>query len=61
MIDLALAKGIDTIFSQAEIDSRQSRAFAEQVGAQVLVLDPLAENYLENMLVLAEELARGAR
>ncbi len=61
MVDLALAKGIDTIFSQAEIDSRQSRAFAEQVGARVLVLDPLAEDYLENMLVLAQELARGAR
>ena len=61
MFDLAREKGIDRVFSQAETDSRQSQAFAEQLGAKIVVLDPLAENYLENMVRLATELARGAK
>ena len=54
IIDVAKEKGIHTIFTQAETDSRQSAAFAEEVGAKVVTLKPLAEDYVENLKLMAE-------
>jgi zinc transport system substrate-binding protein len=57
LVDLACQKSIRTIFCQAEIDSRQSAAFAEEIGASIVVLYPLAEDYLENMRAIASAFA----
>ncbi|MDD4798881.1 MAG: zinc ABC transporter substrate-binding protein [Clostridia bacterium] len=53
MIDFAKAEGIKIIFYQAEIDSSQSAAFAEEIGGKAVQLAPLAYNYLENLKVMA--------
>jgi zinc transport system substrate-binding protein len=57
LVDLAKADGINTIFSQAEIDSEQPDAFAEEIGGQKVMLAPLAEDYIPNMRAMADAIA----
>lgn len=57
MIDFAKAQNIRVIFYQAEIDSSQSAAFAEEIGGKTAALMPLAENYIENLEGMAELMA----
>ena len=49
VIDLAKDRGIKVIFYQAEIDSRQTAAFAREIGGTARRLEPLASDYLGNM------------
>lgn len=49
MVDLAKEKGIRVIFIQAQFSTRSAKAVAEEIGGEVVVVDPLASNYLENM------------
>lgn len=57
MIDLAKAKNIKVIFYQDEIDSSQSKAFAEEIGGKTIQLSPLAANYIENLNNMANTMA----
>lgn len=57
-IDLAKNQGIKYIFYQAEIDSTQSKAFAEEIGGQTMKLEPLSEMYIENLKNMAELLLK---
>lgn len=57
-IDLAKEEGIKYIFYQAEIDSTQARAYAEEIGGQTMMLSPLAENYIENLKEMVNLLAK---
>lgn len=57
IIDFAKKNNIEKIFHQAEIDSRQTQALAEEIGAEMVKLDPLAEDYLNNLIKMAEEIA----
>jgi len=50
VIDFAKAEGIKAIFYQEEIDSKQAQSFAEEIGGATVMLSPLAENYIENIL-----------
>lgn len=54
MIDLAKAENIKVIFYQEEIDSRQSEAYAEEIGGKTIQLSPLAADYIENLKRMAE-------
>ena len=58
IIDIAKAAGVKGIFYQAEMDSKQAEAFAEELGGETVMLAPLAPNYIENMRYMAETLAR---
>lgn len=49
VIELAKKEGIRVIFYQAEIDSRQTAAFAEEIGGTSRKLEPLAFDYIENL------------
>lgn len=57
IIDFARENNIDKIFYQAEIDSRQTKAIAEEIDAELIKLDPLAENHLENLVEIAKKIA----
>jgi zinc transport system substrate-binding protein len=57
MIDLAKAENIKVIFYQEEIDSSQSKAFAEEIGGKTIQLSPLAADYIENLKNMAELMA----
>lgn len=57
MIDLAKREGIKVIFYQEEIDSRQSTAFAEEIGGKSVQLAPLAPDYIDNLKRMADTIA----
>ncbi len=57
MVDLANEKDIKVIYSQAEIDSSQVAAFAEEIGGTSVQLDPLSGDYINNLKNMAETLA----
>lgn len=57
MVELARERGIRVIFYQAETDSRQAEAFAAEIGGTAVKLSPLAENYVENLEVMAAAIA----
>lgn len=56
-IDIAKQKGIKVIFSQAQIDSKQPDAFAEEVGGEKIMLNPLSEDYINNLESIALAIA----
>lgn len=56
-IEAAKKQGIKVIFYQSEIDSKQAKAFAEELGGVTEQVSPLAADYLENMRKTAEVFA----
>lgn len=56
IIDFAKENNIEKIFYQAEIDSRQTQALAEEIGAELVKLDPLAKDYLNNIIKISEKI-----
>lgn len=57
MVDLAIRENIKAVFYQSEIDSSQSKAFAEEIDGVTIELEPLAEDYIPNLLKMIETLA----
>ncbi|RDU23529.1 ABC transporter substrate-binding protein [Anaerosacchariphilus polymeriproducens] len=57
MIDLAKKENIKAIFYQKEIDSSQSKAFAEEVGGKTIQLNPLSEDYINNLRNMVKTMA----
>lgn len=57
VIDMAKEKGIKVIFYQEDIDGRQSRTFAEELGGQAEKVSPMATDYVENLLRMARTFA----
>lgn len=57
MIDLAKAENIKVIFYQEEIDSRQAKAFSEEIGGKTIQLAPLSADYINNLKNMAETMA----
>ena len=53
MIDFAKANNIKVIFYQRESGNRQALSFAEEIGGKAIELEPLAENYIENLIKTA--------
>lgn len=57
MVDLAKNEDIRVIFYQREIDSKQTEAFAEEIGGKTVQLAPLSPNYVENLRQMGETMA----
>lgn len=49
-IEQARAEGVTTVFVQPQSPSQSATAVAEAIGADTLVLDPLAPDYLDNLV-----------
>ncbi|MFZ3131824.1 MAG: zinc ABC transporter substrate-binding protein [Desulfosporosinus sp.] len=61
MIDLAKAENIKVIFSQAEIDSKQPQAFAEEIGGTKEMIDPLSADYITNLQTMTKAISRAMK
>jgi zinc transport system substrate-binding protein len=57
MIDLAKKENIKVIFYQKEIDSSQSKSFAEEIGGKTIQLSPLAADYIDNLKKMADTMS----
>lgn len=55
IIDLANQLQIKTIFIQKQNNSSIAKSIAEQIGGNVVAIDPLATNYKENLLQVAAQ------
>ena len=54
MVNIAKEEGIKIIFYQAEIDSKQTISFAEEIGGKSLMVDPLSKDYIQNLIKMTE-------
>ena len=59
MVDFARKKDIKAVFYQAEVDSSQSAAFAEEIGGRTIMLDPLSKDYIANLKLMAITIGEG--
>jgi zinc transport system substrate-binding protein len=57
LIDEAKAENISVIFIAPQFNTRSAETIAHEIHGQVLVVDPLAEHYLENMRKIANAFA----
>lgn len=57
IIQLAKRNHIPTIFIQSQVNDKPALVIAKQIRAQVIVLNPMAENWPNNMLNIATKLS----
>ncbi|HUW27183.1 MAG TPA: zinc ABC transporter substrate-binding protein [Sulfuriferula sp.] len=57
VIDLGKREGVKVIFVQTQFSRRTAETIATAIGARVVAVDPLAENYPQNLLQVAHEFA----
>jgi zinc transport system substrate-binding protein len=57
VIDLGKWGGVKVIFVQTQFSRRTAETVAAAIGARVVAVDPLAENYPQNLLRVAREFA----
>jgi zinc transport system substrate-binding protein len=57
LIRIAKEKGLKSVFISKEFDTRNAEAIAREINAKIVVFDPMAENWAENMIHLAKLIA----
>jgi zinc transport system substrate-binding protein len=61
VIDLGKREDARVIFVQTQFSRRTAEAVAAAIGARVVAVDPLAENYPQNLLRVAHEFAEALK
>ena len=59
IIEQANENGIDVVFVSPQFDSSSAEQIAEEIGGEVVVIDPLAEGLLDELLMAADQMAEG--
>ena len=54
LIDTAKAKEIKIIFASPEYSTKSAYTISDAIGGSVVLIDPLSENYIENMRSVAD-------
>ncbi len=57
LIDLALEEDIRVIFVQPQFSEANARAIAQEIGGEVVKVDPLAYEWLSNLEIIADAFA----
>ena len=57
LIEEARDEGIRVIFAQPEFSSRDAETIAKEIGGEVLLISPLAANWMDNMRAVAQAFA----
>ncbi len=58
LIQVAQADNIKVIFAQPEFSTRSAEAIAHEIGGEVVLISPLARDWMDNLERVAETLAR---
>lgn len=61
VIDTAMKNNITTIFVEPQFSPKMADVISREIGGKVVSLDPLAENYLENMRLMGQKIADSLR
>jgi zinc transport system substrate-binding protein len=57
LVTQARAEGVKLILVQPEFDRRNAQTIAEEIGARVAVVNPLADDYIAELRALGDQLA----
>ncbi len=57
LITEAKAEGIQVVFAQPEFSTRSAEYIAQEIDGKVILISPLAENWLENLRHVAETIS----
>ena len=57
LIDFAKKENIKTILHQKTVDSKQTKVIASEINGKTVKINPLADNYIENMKNIADLIA----
>lgn len=60
VIDRARQRGITTIFVQEQFSGTMAKTVAKEIGADIVRLDPLAGDYMDNLLRMAEAISNAS-
>jgi zinc transport system substrate-binding protein len=58
LIARARAEGIRVVFAQPQFSTRAARTIAHEIGGEVVLIDPLAADWLDNLRTVAATFAR---
>jgi len=61
LIDIARKNNITTIFVEPQFNPKAAEVIAREMNATIVVLDPLAEDYLQNMRHTGEEISKSLK
>ena len=61
LIELAREQEISVIFAQPQFSSKSAEVIAREIGAQVVLIDPLGEQWFDNMRMVADKMAAALR
>jgi zinc transport system substrate-binding protein len=61
LVKYARVKGIRVIFVQPQFSTRSADLVAKEIGGQVFFADPLAENWTENLLKVADKFEKALK
>jgi zinc transport system substrate-binding protein len=56
MVDIARKKNINTVFIQSQFETSKAEVIAREIGAKIVPIDPLAENWLAEMYSLTDKM-----
>lgn len=58
IVELAKKNDIKVVFSQIQYSGKEADTVAREIGGQVIKIDPLAENWLDNLKLVADTLVK---
>jgi zinc transport system substrate-binding protein len=58
LIDRAKAEKVRAIFTQPQHSSSSAKTIADEIGADIIVLDPLSRDYLKNLKGIAQRIKK---
>ena len=59
LIKIAKENNVKTIFVQPQFNDRAAKVVANELNAEIMILDPLAFNYVENMNMVTDNIVKG--
>ena len=59
IVDLARKEGVGTVYVDPGFNPKSGEIIASEIGGRVVALDPLAEDYFDNMRQVAREISSG--
>jgi zinc transport system substrate-binding protein len=57
VIEIARKNNITTLFVEPQYNPKAAEAIAQEMNARIVTIDPLAGNYLDNMINASREIA----
>lgn len=58
LVDQAKENNIKVIFATPEFETKTAEMIANEIGGSVILISPLAEDYIENLTIISEEIVK---